>query len=68
MSRIRRPELTLPDVRVDVTRVAYRSAAWREMWRRIFAAVAEDFGLDETADCTGLGTNELARDRREPRP
>lgn len=37
-----------PAVNLHIEAVAYRSAAWRELWRQIFIAVAEE--LDRVPD------------------
>jgi hypothetical protein len=37
-----------PEVSLHIEAVPYRSAAWRELWRQIFIAVAEE--LDRVPD------------------
>ena len=56
-----------PTVQLRMEPVAYRSAAWRELWRRIFEAIAEDFALGNTTAGTGPRSNEPSGVLPEPR-
>lgn len=40
------------EVTLNVERVPYRSAAWRELWRQIFAAVVEELDRTDAAHAT----------------
>lgn len=41
-----------PAVRLQMEPVPYRSAAWRELWRRLFAAIEADFAADVPTEPT----------------
>lgn len=66
-TRMAQGDETHIEVRLEVEHVPYRSAAWRELWRQIFEAVAEDEDAHLLAPRNAGGSPAGGQETREHR-
>ena len=64
MTEANRPSGPL-NVQLHIEPATHRSAAWSELWRRIFDAIAEDFARDEAALTAAGDLPDAAQEARQ---